>query len=127
MEFAKKFLMASTGMVILAFIAFRAFAETLPAETKEKEQIFSTKGTLTQIDASAKILRVKIEGGLELTFRVDDSTQIRKGEALKSFADLQGDQPVEMEYVYNEDFEKVARTVIISVEKSQAPATSGKG
>ena len=81
----------------------------------KKEDLFSMKGTVTQIDTAEKILRAKNPAGLELTFRVE------KGESL---AGLAANDPVEISYVYNENFEKVARTLTkpASSEKTQAPS-----
>ena len=69
-----------------------------------------------------KVLRVKIEGGLELTFHTDEATVIRKAEGTGTFKDLMEGGAVEMEYVYNENYEKVAQAIrLTSAEKNGPP------
>lgn len=90
------------------------------AQTQKAEDVFTATGRLTQMDPDEKILRLRTEAGLEFTFRVVATTQIQEGGALKLFSDLAINEPVQIEYTYNEDFEKVARLI----RKEQVPASS---
>jgi len=84
-------------------------AQTPAADTQE--ELFSTQGTITEINAEEKYLRVKVEGGLELTFHVDDATAVQAGAETKSYADLLVDDLVSVSYLYNENYEKIAREI----------------
>ena len=89
------------------------------AQTQDaQEEIFSTKGNLVEVNPEEKLLRLKNEGGLELTFRVVATTQVWVEEAQKLLADLPVNGKVEIEYNYNENYEKVAR--LIKVQKEPA-------
>lgn len=98
------------------------FALTLKSDTvfsetaKPQEEIFSTKGTLTEVNPEEKFVRLKNEGGLELTFLVNATTQVRLSEKQELLTYLAVNDEVEMEYVYNENYEKVARTIQIKKE-----------
>lgn len=75
------------------------------------ENLFSTKGTVTQIDQETQTLRVKNEGGLQLTFHTDTTTRVLAGDELKTLAGLSTGDTIEIEYAYNENYEKVARSI----------------
>jgi len=91
-------------LVLLIFLAQAAFAQ--PAE-----EHFSTRGTVTRINQDQKIVSVKTEGGLELTFHIEETTQILRDSKTQSFADLALEDEVEIEYDYNPDYEKIVRTL----------------
>ena len=101
------------------------FSSTAGFSAPSQEEHFSTKGTITQIESTgessqegaAKILRVKTEGGLELTFRANNLTSVKVGEQVKSLADLAVNDPVEIDYAYNENYEKVSQSIV----KKQTP------
>ena len=82
------------------------------------------KGVITQLDPPTKTLHVKNEGGLELTYRVDDATRIsapagQGGNSARelTFSELEANDPVEIEYRYNENYEKIA----LSIQKEPQP------
>lgn len=79
-----------------------AALETAPPEN------FSAAGTITVVDGGKKAIRVKVQKGLELTFFVVETTEITKAGSTKSFQNLAPLQEVQIEYLYNEDYEKVA-------------------
>ncbi len=68
----------------------------------KEEGFFSTKGTITRMEADQKRFTLKNEGGLELTFYT--------GEA-KTFAGLAVGDAVEIDYLYNENYEKIAQSI----------------
>ena len=68
-----------------------------------KEDFFSAKGVLTRIDSVTKVLYLRNESGLELTYHVDDSTK-----AEVPFSTLAVNDAVEIDYRYNENYEKIA-------------------
>lgn len=89
-----------------------------------KEDSFSMKGVITQLDSATKTLHVKNEGGLELTYRVDDATRISTPEGTGgnsarelTFSELGVNDPVEIEYRYNENYEKIA----LSIQREPQP------
>ena len=92
---------------------------TLSAQTEEES--FSTAGKITQLNIQEKTLGLKREGGLELTFHVNDVTQILIGEEAKPLTDLAVGDSIEMEYVYNKDYEKFARTIRKSLTPPPSP------
>lgn len=127
-----KCLKVSLVILVILTWASSSFAgpEATPPPPRTQEEFFSTKGTIIQVDAEEKVLHVKIEGGLEATFHVDDKTVIKAGEAPQSFAALVADDSLALEYFYNENYEKVARTITklpepdsASAKKNQGPAT----
>ncbi len=114
---------ALVGCVPVSFAAPKAAVVEVPVP-----EFFTAKGKITQLNAEEKVLHVKLEAGLEVTFHADDKTLIKAGETTKSFADLAADDPVMIEYVYNGDYEKVAKTITkppksdsTSAEKNPAP------
>lgn len=83
---------------------------------------FFAKGTIAEVDREEKVLQVKIEDGLELTFHTNEATGVREGEGAGSFENLVEGRAVEMEYFYNEDYEKVARVIrLVSAGKNGPP------
>lgn len=95
----------------------------LAAQTAAPEEgVFSTKGKITEVAPGEKIVRLKNEGGLELTFQVAATTEIQEGEELKLFENLVPGDSVEIRYTYNEDYEKVARLIQKEAVKKQAEA-----
>lgn len=75
------------------------------------EELFSAQATVTEVNLEEKFFRAKVEGGLELTFQVEESTQIQAAETPQLLADLTPGTAVEIQYRYNQDFEKVAARV----------------
>jgi hypothetical protein len=108
--------------VPLVFVLVLTLGPAL-ASAESPEDLFSTEGAITQVDAAENIIHVKVEGGLEVTFHLDDTTAVQAGEAVKSFADLQVGDTVKIGYRYNDNYEKVARSVIISSGKTEVLAT----
>ena len=101
------------------------FAQAEPQGRSEDS--FSVKGLITKIDATTKTLHVKNEGGLELTYRVDDSTQIEIAEEPGKasgrpllFSELAANDPLEISYRYNENYEKIALSVQKQPKKTAA-------
>lgn len=102
-----KKIIAFSGLVFILAAAFStAFAE-IP------QKYFSTEGTLTEVQPEQKTLRLKNKGGLELTFRAEEGTSVRIGGTAKSFADLRPGDWAEMEYDYNENYEKIAESITV--------------
>ena len=107
-----KILLASILLAVTFFTPARAFAET------QKEEPFSIKGTLLRSDPATQTLHIKNEGGLELTFHTNEATQFTAankevetpGRAIL-FNDLLPNDSLEIEYSYNENYEKVAQAV----------------
>ena len=91
------------------------------APPPQANEAFSTKGRLTETDPNELVVRMKNEGGLELTFRVIATTEIKEGETPKLFEDLAPGDAVTIDYTYNEDYEKVAR--LIEREAAAKPAS----
>ena len=73
-------------------------------EVKEikREELFSTQGTITRMKADQKRFTLKNEGGLELTFYTGEATTL---------ADLAVGDAVEIDYLYNENYEKIAQAI----------------
>jgi len=67
-----------------------------------REESFSTKGTVVSVDGATDTLRLRNEGGLELTFHANNPAQL---------SGLGADDPIEIEYRYNENYEKVIQSV----------------
>ena len=89
-------------------------------QTSALEEMFSAKGTVTDVNADEKSFHAKMEGGLELTFFVNDETVVKMGDENRLFADLGEGAAVEITYFYNDNYEKVAKTItIISAGKTQ--------
>ncbi len=86
----------------------------------KKQEPFRARGAVTQVDPAAKTFFLKNEGGLELTYFVDDSTDFEGSE----FLNLETGSNVEVTYRYNENYEKIALTVQDIPE--QAKPASGK-
>jgi hypothetical protein len=93
------------------------------ASAEGPDDLFSTQGTITEVNSSEKIIHVKIEGGLEVTFHLDTTTTVKAGEADRALTDLAAGDTVKIDYRYNDNYEKVARSVIVSSGKTEAPAT----
>ena len=85
--------------------AFSEIESNLPIEH------FSTRGVVTRQDPAQKAVKVKTEGGLELTFYVSETTVITQDSETRSLADLASEDEVEIEYDYNANYEKVARLI----------------
>lgn len=114
------FILALTWFPLVGMV----HAETQPAEP---DGHFFIRGTVTRVDAPAKVMHVKNEGGLELTFHWDEAAQIQKGERTGALQDLAADAGVEIEYEYNADYEKMARLIKVvsppaSSERKPAPS-----
>ena len=119
------FLMLSLIAVTYLYGNASAFSETVvPAR---KEDSFSVKGVITRTDPATKTLYVKTQSGLELTYQVDDSTQIdapgNSGgtpdrEVL--FSKLAANDAVEINYRYNENYEKIALLIRKQPEKGSS-------
>lgn len=106
-EFSMKIFLAAVTLAIhFLFVSNSVFAVT---ETKPKEELFSTKGTIIEINLQEKVLHVKNEGGLELTYHADEATPLD---------DFAVNDFVEMDYLYNQDYEKMIR----NIKKSSPPA-----
>lgn len=104
----KPFILAF-ALVLLEVLALpRGFAEV---QGVEKKEFFSTKGTLMRVETGEKKFFLKNEGGLELTFHADESTRLAIGQNQTSLADLAPGDSLEIDYVYNENYEKTARSI----------------
>ena len=112
--------------LFLSLFVGLSFSQAGALETKAAEPAkpFSTQGTVTRVDLPTQVINLKNEGGLELTFHLNETTQVRMGEKVGSAADLAADEEVEMEYDYNADYEKIARSILI--KKGPPPASSEK-
>ena len=116
------FFLTLSLMAVTCFYNAAGFSETVaPAR---KEDSFSVKGVITRTDPATKTLYVKTQSGLELTYDVDDSTQIdapgNSGGAPDSavlFSKLAANDPVEITYRYNENYEKIALLIRKQPEK----------
>ena len=114
MKLWKKFLV---GLALA--VTFLPSDTCFSLEPQTQEEHFSIEGTITEIESPAKssqsaegkIIRLKNEKGLELTFRLDSSTSVKVGEDTQSINDLAVNDPIEIEYVYNENYEKVGRSI----------------
>lgn len=80
-------------------------------DPKTDQGMFSAKGKITQVNAGERFLLVKLENGPELTFFVDEATQVRMGKETTSLARFATGDSVEMEYFYDQDYRKVLRTL----------------
>jgi len=118
--------------ILVSLCVGLSFSWASALETKEAEpaKSFSTKGTLTRVDLPMNVIYLKNEGGLELTFHLNETTQVQSGEKTGSAADLAAEEEVEIDYEYNADYEKMARAISIkkgpppaSFEKKPAPST----
>lgn len=96
--------------VVLALLTTFLTAQ-VDTYSSEGDNLFSTKGTVTHINTQEKVLLVKREGGLELTFHTDEATEVTVDGEMKSIADIGINDSVEIDYVYNENYEKVARKI----------------
>ena len=110
------FLKIFTGVIIL-FVGVYCHTLLLPLSwaQQEAEKPLSTQGTLTEVNQEEKFLRLKNEGGLELTFLIMDTTQILAGETPHPLADLAVGDSVKVDYDYNENYEKVIRSITKTV------------
>ena len=119
-----------TGIFLVLLVGSFRPASTFAALAAEsrKDDSFSVKGLVTRIDSATKTLYVKTEGGLELTYHVDDSTQVEApGDSGGTpdrellFSKLAVNDSVEISYRYNENYEKMALSVRKQQEKSKTP------
>ena len=119
-----------TGIFLVLLVGSFRPASTFaaPAAESRKDDSFSVKGLVTRIDSATKTLYVKTEGGLELTYHVDDSTQVEApGDSGGTpdrellFSKLAVNDSVEISYRYNENYEKMALSVRKQQEKSKTP------
>lgn len=85
-----------------------AFSEI---ESAQPIDHFSTQGVVMHTDPAKKAVYVKTEGGLELTFFISDATVIMQGKEAKLFTDLKPENEIKIEYDYNADYEKFARSI----------------
>lgn len=106
-------LLLSLGLGVLLTVGPFAFAEAEPAS-------FTAKGSITEVQAQEKMLRVKIEGGLELTFHVTEKTEITEEAASGPSSTLEAGDSVEIVYDYNENFEKIAKSITRLKTSSEA-------
>ena len=106
------------GMSILSQSFSRA--DTLK-DTTPKDDIFSAQATVTEVHPEENFFRAKIQGGLELTFRTNESTVIKAGGAAESLNELLPEDAVTIDYLYNENYEKVVRQLTVSSEKRKEP------
>ena len=98
-----------------------AEAEKAPAV---RDEFFLAQGTITEVRPEEKILHVKIDAGLELTFYENETTLINLGGQKQSFADLAAGDSVEIKYVYNEDYQKVAQAIFVKRRPATGAAAS---
>lgn len=110
------------GLILILYgFARPAYAETpLPVEGES----FSAQGVITEVNPEEKNIRVQIEEGLELIFYVEDATTIKAGETGLTLTDLEEGSGATLNYSYNENYEKVAHTILITpAEKTEPPPT----
>lgn len=100
----KKGLDPITSILIVLFCSGLAAQGALGETTVDarEEAAFSVKGTVVEIDSSAQVVRLKNEGGLELTFHAGEPPQM---------TGLSVGEEVSLEYLYNENYEKVIRSI----------------
>ena len=107
---------------ILGVLTF-AFTVNPLEVSAEKETAAPTlttvKGTLTALNLQGNTFRLENEKGFELQFHWDASTQVLDGEVTSPLSGLAVDDFLEVEYRYNENYERVAQTV----RKLQKPET----
>lgn len=101
---------AVTILLGILFISQNSPVFSQPPEQVVKEN-FSVKGTITEINPNQQIIKAKNEGGLELTFSIIATTEILEGEQAKLLADLAPGDNVEIKYVYDDNYEKIARLI----------------
>ena len=97
-------LLWSLGLIVSLTVGPLAFAEAGPSS-------FSAKGSITEVQAQEKMIRVKIEGGLELTFHITEKTEITEGMPSGPSLALKPGDFVAIVYDYNENFEKIAQSI----------------
>ena len=119
------FLMLS--LIAVTYLYGNASVSSETAVPARKEDSFSVKGVITRTDPATKTLYVKTQSGLELTYQVDDSTQIdapgNSGGAPDRevlFSKLAANDPVEISYRYNENYEKIALLIRKQPEKGSS-------
>ena len=100
-----------------------AEAEKAPAV---RDEFFLAQGTITEVRPEEKILHVKIDGGPEVTFYVNEATLINLGGQKESFDDLAAGDMVEIKYAYNEDYRKVAQAIFVKGRPAVGAAASGE-
>lgn len=100
---------------ILALVFLMGIFFSLPAlsaeEAPDPEGDFTIKGTVAEVKTAENVLRVKLDAGFVLTFKVDEVTRILFGEQVRSLADLAPENTVEVAYRYAPDYEKLARVI----------------
>ena len=102
-------LLWSLGLIVSLTVGPLAFAEAGPGQPAPDS--FLAKGSITEVQAQEKMIRVKIEGGLELTFHITEKTEITEGMPSGPSSALKPGDFVEIAYDYNENFEKIARSI----------------
>ena len=85
---------------LIFFTLFFPSFNGLAAPTEEPH--FSTKGAITQVDETAKVIYLKNEGGLELSFHAKDPAQL---------TGLKPEDEVAIDYLYNENYEKMINKI----------------
>ena len=118
-------------ILTISFGPANLFSQTAAAQPR-REDSFSVKGRITRIDPATKTLYLRNEAGLELTYHVDDSTQIEVPDTEPTWAatpDPQGflsrfavNDSVEIGYRYNENYEKIALSIRKELPNPALPA-----
>ena len=86
--------------VLFFFTLFIPSFNSLAVPTEEPH--FSAKGVITQVDETAKVIYLKNEGGLELSFHVKDAANL---------TGLKPEDEVTIDYLYNENYEKMINKI----------------
>ena len=126
MKRSKRIAITFFSMGIFLVPRFEALAQTAEAEKAPavRDEFFLAQGTITEVRPEEKILHVKIDVGLELTFYENETTLINLGGQKQSFADLAAGDSVEIKYVYNEDYQKVAQAIFVKRRPATGAAAS---
>ena len=103
--------MLRTFSVLTLVLTLFAVTGVAAPSVKPEEGVVSAKGKLTQVNLEGKSLLIRIEEGLELTFFADETTRIQIGKETKSLADLAAGDSVEIEYRYDQDYQKVLQSI----------------
>lgn len=121
-------------LVFLFFTAFflslgsEAFAQTKETEKPPtvRDEFFLVQGTVTEVRPGEKLLHVKIDAGLEITFYENESTLIHFGAKKQSLADLAAGDTVEIKYIYDEGYRKMAQAIFVKGHASEPELTAEK-
>ena len=120
----------SISIFLLSFSIF-LHPPGLLAETKPgaEEEFFSIKGRITETSAEEKTFKIKREEGLELTYRADEATHVLVDGEEKALTSLAAGDPVEVEYFYNQNYEKIIQSITKTLpEKGESDSLAqGKG